>query len=226
MPAIDGDQKPVSKKTIFSSKLKKGERLNTVEIVKNELGKRTRNPLSAFAVFPKKVTFETQEVKEKILLLLRKHWVTNLPWIFIVSAMAAAPFILNIFPLLAFLPGRFRLIAMVIWYMIISASILESFLSWYFNVYIITDERLVDVDFYSLVYKKISETKIDRIQDVSYAQGGLVQALFNYGSVTVQTAGEMPEFELEAVPQPAKIAKLLNQLIQQEEQEWLEGRVS
>lgn len=201
-------------------------RLDTVEIVKEEFGHRTKNPLAAFSILPHKVSFETQEIKEQIVLLLRKHWITNLPWMAVTLLMLAAPAFLKFFPLLEFLPARFQFITVVIWYMFVLAYVLESFLSWYFNVYIITDERFIDVDFYSLIYKRISEAKLDRIQDVSYSQGGIIQALFNFGTVTVQTAGEIPEFELEAVPQPARITKVLNQLLLQEEQEKLEGRVS
>ena len=216
----------VDKKTNkkLTKKTEESKHLDTVEIVKKEFGHRTKNPLAAFSVLPKRISFETQEIKEKIVLLLRKHWVTNIPWIVITLIMIIAPLFLQVFPLLDFLPQRFQFIALVVWYMVILAYVLESFLSWYFNVYIVTDERLIDVDFYSLIYKRISETKIDRIQDVSYSQGGIIQALFNFGNVSIQTAGEVPEFEFEAVPQPARITKVLNQLILQEEQEKLEGR--
>ena len=203
----------------------RSKHLNTEEIVKRELGPRTKNSLAAFSVFPKKVRFETQEIKEEIILLLRRHWVTNLPWILIGLFMFFIPLALSSFQVLSFMPPEFRLMTVIIWYMIILAYVLESFLSWYFNVYLITDERLVDVDFYSLIYKRVSETKIDRIQDVSYSQGGIVQAMFNFGTVHIQTAGEVPEFAFEDVPRPARITKVLNQLVLQEEQEKLEGRV-
>jgi len=217
-----------SKSAKKSSKAKKNQakRLDTVEIVKDEFGEETKNPLAAFSVLPKRVSFETQEIKEKIVLLLRKHWVTNLPWAVIALVMAVAPLFLSSFPALTFMPLRFQVVAIILWYLLILAYVLESFLSWYFNVYIVTDERLVDVDFYSLIYKRISETKIDRIQDVSYSQGGVIQSMFNFGTVTIQTAGEVPEFEFVAVPKPAQVTKVLNQLALQEEQEKLEGRVS
>jgi len=199
--------------------------LTPTEAVREELPERTKNPLSAFASFPRRVSFETQELKEEIVLLLRKHWVTNIPWVLLIIAMILAPIFLKTFPLISFLPGRFKVMAVLMWYLVTLAIFLEKFLSWYFNVYIITDERIVDVDFYSLVYKKISETKIDRIQDVSYSQGGLFQAVFNFGDITIQTAGEVPEFEFESVPQPARVAKVLNNLVLEEEQEKIEGRV-
>ena len=204
----------------------RSNRFNTEEIVKRELGDWTKNPLAAFSVFPKKVRFETQEVKEEIILLLRRHWVTNLPWTLTGLFMFFIPLAISSFQVLSFMPPEFRLMTVIIWYMIILAYVLESFLTWYFNVYFITDERLVDVDFYSLIYKRVSETKIDRIQDVSYSQGGIIQAMFNFGTVHIQTAGKMPEFAFEDVPKPARITKVLNQLVMQEEQEKLEGRVN
>jgi uncharacterized membrane protein YdbT with pleckstrin-like domain len=224
VPTIFEAPQPLPQKR--SAKDRKPHRLDTIEIVKDALGKTTQNPLAAFAVLPKRVSFETQEVKETIVLLLRKHWATNVPWVAVAVALALAPLVLQTFPLLVFLPFRFQVVAIVMWYLFTLAFILESFLSWYFNVYLVTDERLVDVDFYSLIYKRISETKIDRIQDVSYSQGGIVESVFNYGTVTIQTAGEVPEFEFTSVPRPAQITKVLNQLTLQEEKEKLEGRVS
>ena len=42
---------------------------------------------------------------------------------------------------------------------------------------------------------------------------------------TRKTAGEMREFDFEEVPHPDRVAKVLNELILEEEQERLEGRV-
>ena len=52
-----------------------------------------------------------------------------------------------------------------------------------FNVYIVTDERIIDIDFYNLIYKEVSDANIDKIQDVTYKMGGVVRTLFNYGDV-------------------------------------------
>lgn len=198
-----------------------------VKIVSEEIKeKRTRNPLSSFMVLPRGVTFETQEAEEEILFILRRHLITNVPWLVAAMAMIAAPLLLRFVPfLIGFLPGRFQLISIIIWYLLTTAFILESFLTWYFNVYIITDERIIDIDFYSLIYKEVSETKIEKIQDVTYKMSGAIRALFNFGTVFIQTAGEVPEFEFEDVARPAQVAKILNRLILQEEQEKIEGRV-
>ena len=197
-----------------------------IKNIKKDLDKIKDSSFRGFSSFPKKIKFETQENKEEIILFLHKHFITNLGWILIATIMFFIPIFTKTSTVLSFMPANFRFFTVILWYVFIIIFVLENFLSWYFNVYIITDERVIDVDFYSLAYKHISETKIDRVEDVTYTQGGFIQSFFNYGRVDIQTSGEVTEFEFEDVPHPAQIAKVLNQLILQEEQEKIEGRIS
>ena len=185
---------------------------------------KTSSPLAAFLTRPKNIRFETQAKKEEIVLLLRRHWLTNVPWILIACLMISAPNFLRLLPLLDFLPGRFQLIAWLAWYMLVIAFVLEKSLSWLFNVNIITDERVIDIDFPSMLYRDVSATKIDQIQDISVKVGGFVRSLFDFGDVLVQTASAVPEICFEAVPHPDKVAKVLDKLILEEEKEKLAGR--
>ena len=186
--------------------------------------KQTTNPLAAFVVNPPNIRFETQEKKEKIILLLRPHWFTSLPWIGLVILMTFVPFFLRFLPFLEQFPFRYQVIIVVLWYLLTLAVALENFLSWYFNVNIVTDERIVDIDFYSLIYKEISHCKIDKIQDISFKMGGIARTIFDYGDVVIQTAAEIPVFEFDSVPKPALVVQKLNELIIEEEKEALEGR--
>lgn len=185
----------------------------------------THNPLAAYYYLPDNVNFETKEREEEIILFLRKHPITLLPKALFAVLMILAPSILSIFPILSFLPSNFQLIVVLGWYLITIAFVLESFLTWFFNVYLITDERIVDIDFYNLIYKEVSDANIDKIQDVTYKMGGVVRTLFNYGDVLIQTASEVPNFEFLAVPRPDKVATVLQDLRIEEEQEKLEGRI-
>ena len=138
------------------------------ETVAEELAQQTsENPLAALAFRPKKLSFDTQEKEEKIILLARRHWVTNLGWVLIILAMIFLP------PLISLaLPQVYRLIPfhsvlILIWYLATFSYAFEKFLKWFFNVNIITDERVVDIDFPFILYRDISSTKIDNLQDVS-----------------------------------------------------------
>jgi membrane protein YdbS with pleckstrin-like domain len=195
------------------------------EVIKSIGEKRSKKDAGAFAIWPENVFFETQEPKEEIVVLLRRHWITNVPWFLTTLLFVFAPLIMRRIGIVEFLPFRFKFILNVMWYLFVISFVFEKFLAWYFNVFIITDERIVDVDFISLVYKQVSESKIDRIQDMTFQMGGIVRSLFNFGTVYIQTAGEVPNIEFESVPKPQKVVKILNKLSLQEEKEKLEGRV-
>ncbi len=183
------------------------------------------NPFSPFGFLPKGVDFETRDKEEKVILILRRHPITNLRWVIIAVLMSLAPFLLRYFPIMDFLPSNFRFISLVGWYMLVFAYAFESFLSWFFAVNIVTDERIIDIDFYNLIYKEVSDTNLDKIQDVTYKVGGVLGTLLNYGNVLIQTAGEVPRFEFNLVPRPEKVAEILQKLREEEEQEKIEGRV-
>lgn len=215
-------------KTVTDSKKKSAKNVKRDACDFSEVMRETQptsNPLASFMVRPTGFRFDTQEKQEDVLLLLRRHVLTNVPWMLIVLAMALAPAALRVVPLLSPIPGRFQFMVIVLWYMLTLGYLLESFLTWYFNVYIITDERVVDVDFYSLIYKEVSSAKIENIEDLTYKMGGAVQSIFNFGTVYIQTAGEKREFDFEHVPRPDKVVQFLNELILEEEQERIDGRV-
>jgi len=170
------------------------------------------SPFNSYMYRPQSVGFETKQKDEEILLLLRRHPITNVPWIVITILMILAPLGLRIFPILDFLPPNYFAVAVISWYLIVFAFALENFLIWFFNVSIVTNKRIVDIDFHNLLYKEVSDAEIENIEDVTYKMGGAVRTIFDYGDVLVQTASEVPNFDFLAVPKPDEVVKVLQQL--------------
>jgi len=219
-------KRPAERKKMSGGERKKhgmGPRYRTV--AERLVKERESGKVKAFNILPGRVRFETQEVREKVILLLRQHWMTQVGWIVTAGVMVFLPLGLVWVPLLDFMPGNFQFMAIVIWYLLVIAVVYEKFITWFFHVFIITDERIIDVDFYNLLHKIVSEAKIDNIEDVTYRQGGVVRATFNFGDVEMQTAGEQKEFKIENVPQPNQVVKILNELRLEEEHEKVIGRV-
>lgn len=169
-------------------------------------------PFKSWIYKPHWVNFETKRNKEEVVLLLRRHLITNVPWIVIAFLMLLAPIVITSFPIISFLPANFQFVAILVWYLVTFAFILESFLVWFFNVGIITNVRLVDIDFHNLLIKEVSDAETDFIQDVTYQMNGAIRAIFNYGDVYIQTAGERPNIEYLAVPKPDQVVKVLQKL--------------
>lgn len=174
-------------------------------------------PLTCFAVNPTGVRFETQEDDEKVVLFLRQHLIVNVVWVLLTVLLIFAPtvvfpFILHFLPIPIQIPVRYILVSTLFWYLATFGFALASFLRWYFNIYIVTNQRIVDIDFVHLLFKQFSEAKLNKIQDLTYSSGGIFATIFNYGNVLVETAGEMPNIEFEAVPNPEKIVETISQL--------------
>lgn len=197
----------------------------TSEIYDRMRLKSTANPLSSFSVCPVNTRFATQEAEEKVILLLRQHPVVNIPWIFLTIVLLFLPLTLDYVPIIDFLPINFQIFTLILWYLLVLAYVLGQFLYWYFNVYIVTDERIVDIDFFGMIYRDVSVTKIDKIQDVTFVQAGLFGSIFNYGDVLIQTAAETSRIDFMKVPRPADVVEIIGHLIDEETQEEIEGRV-
>ncbi len=186
--------------------------------------KPTSNPFKAFMAKPRQISFDSQGQEEKILLLLRRHPITQVKWILITLVLIFTPWLFMSIGLLNFLPPNYQLATLVGWYMLVISYVLESVLNWFYNVYLITDERVIDVDFQDLIHKNISSAKIDAIEDISAKSGGLLASIFDFGTIQIQTAGAMVEFEFADVPQPAKVTEFLNEMLLEEEKEKMEDR--
>lgn len=189
------------------------------------LQNQTKTPFSSFLARPKIFSFDSRHDEEEIILVLRRHWFTNLSWIALTIIMLFVPIFLKNVPLLEFFPANYHFVFIAFWYLITFAIAFEKFISWYFNVFILTEERVIDIDFDNLLYKHISETQINLIQDVTVSQSGVSQTLLNYGSVYIQTAAQVPRIEVLKVPNPNLILKIFQQMRGEEEQEALEGRI-
>ncbi len=172
----------------------------------------SHHSLSSFCYYPHDVSFINQEPEEEVVLLVRRHPFTNTGWILVTVLMAVGPLFLDFFPILSFMPGRFQLVALLIWYLVALATFVQGFLSWFFSVNIITNKRVVDVDFVNLIYRRITDAEIGKIEDVTVQMGSVVRTLFDYGDVLIQTAAEIPEVEFEGVPHPDQIDKILSEL--------------
>ncbi len=193
--------------------------------IQNEVPKPTHKAISAFNYYPNRVKFVGADNKEHIILLLRRHPITNIGWIISVFLMILAPVFLSYVVPIAQLPTDYQLVALMFWYLITLAFAIEKFISWFFNVNIVTDERIFDVDFVHLVYREITDANLDQIQDVTTQVGGVIRTMFNFGNVMIQTAAEIPQIEFVSVPKPDVVAQILRELRVEEEVEKIEGRV-
>lgn len=176
-------------------------------------------PASSVSEQESQTTFESQAKDEKLILLMRAHFITNVPWIFITLVLAALPLLLPLGGVVERLANEFNIPGqsidgfVLIWYLLVFAYGFQSFLNWYFNIYILTDRRIVDLDFFQLLYKRLSSAHLNNIEDVTVSMGGVAQAVFHYGDIHIQTAGTVTNFEFHRVPNPSLVKQLIEAAI-------------
>ncbi len=176
-------------------------------------------PLAAFAAFPPRINFEGQDSDEHIVLFIRKHPAVFIPKLFTILGMIILPMVLV--PLLGAASIEltlgdvsFGLGLLIFWIMIIISYAVVSFFKWFFNVNIITTERVVDIDFKKVFYHNVAETQLERVEDVSHSPVGVWASFFDFGNVYVQTAGEQREFEFTEVPRPRDVQDTILDLLE------------
>lgn len=169
---------------------------------------------NAYVQNPQNCSFEGQNPNEKILLLLRAHPITNIPWIILAAFIFIVPFFAQRISLffgfsLNSLPPTFLLIFLIINYLLVLIIAFEGFLNWYFNVYIVTDKNIIDVDFHSILFKNIDVAPLRNVEDASSSMGGILNSIFHYGNVFIQTAGATKSIDLFSVPRPHHVADFI-----------------
>ncbi len=167
---------------------------------------------------PNKIRFDQQEDDEVIELFLRQHVIVNVGWVTLsIILLILPPILLQLdmifgFDFAARVPVNLLLGGLVIYYLLLLAYAFEQFLSWYFNVYIVTNQHLVDVNFYSILAKEVVEISLDDIEVISQNTKGVFSSLFRYGDVTIETAADNLILKFEKVPRPDFVADKMQDL--------------
>ena len=84
-------------------------------------------------------------------------------------------------------------------------------LSWYFSVYVITDERFIQIKQNGFFDKQVQDIAHSRIQSVNYQVKGLQATLFKFGTITIQTF--VGDIILRCIHHPEEVQQHLNHII-------------
>ena len=101
------------------------------------------------------------------------------------------------------------------------------FADYWLDIWIITTERVIDIEQKGLFRREVSEFKLDKIQDVSFDIRGILPSLFDFGDVQIETAGKERNLTFKTIPHPRRVKNLLlkmhDEYVDQKviEEEWM-----
>ncbi len=168
------------------------------------------------------IKFPGQHTDEKIILFLRRHW-----FIFVVRIMLILIAVAGLAAIYVFFDSvnsNFRESAF--YNLLIFGESLATLFIWnfffilwldyYLDAWIVTNERIINIEQRGFFTRKISELKLTKVQDVTSEIIGLIPTIFNYGNIYVQTAGEKERFAFFQIPDPNYVKNVIVDLQEKE----------
>jgi len=168
------------------------------------------------------ISFPGKREGEIIILFLRRHWfIFFMRLLFIIVSVAGLVIIYYLFLLLnanfqeseyynLLLFGE-SLVTLFIWNFFFIL-----WLDYYLDAWIVTNERIINIEQRGFFVRNISELKLTKIQDVTSEIIGVIPTLLNYGNICVQTAGEKERFVFYQIPHPNRVKNAIVQLQEKE----------
>lgn len=143
--------------------------------------------------------------EEKILLVIHKHW-------FIMARTLAFFFVMILLPsvVLTALPllgdavdlkkvGPVVDFSLALYIMVLLLFLFLIWMDYHLDMWVITTERIIDVEQQGLFRREISEIPLRHVQDVTLEIKGVVETFLKFGTIRIQTAGER-EFAMSYAP--------------------------
>lgn len=154
-------------------------------------------------------TFPSQKPYERVALFLRRHrlilFLIYFSFGLLVLLGLASFFFLKNFLLLQGNSLALARFLLALYLLAIWQFLFKALTDYYLDTWFVTDHRILEIHQIGLFKRDISELRLFKIQDVNVKIEGMLPTFFNYGEVVVQTAGAIPEFKFEQVPEPQRV---------------------
>ncbi len=79
---------------------------------------------------------------------------------------------------------------LVAWPLVITGGLIvftPSWIGWHFSVFIVTDQRLIQITQKGLFHRAVADIGLAQIQSVNYEVSGLQETLLGFGTIKMQT---------------------------------------
>ncbi len=149
--------------------------------------------------------FPGQREDEEIVTVLYRHW-------YVVAAPAVKSLVIILLsfaiPLWLHLAGlifsyAISTIIYYLWIVFWISYIVYAYLNWSRDRFIITDQRIIDIDQKGLFRQRVSEVELEQIRSITHETVGFFSTVLKFGTVFVH-AGE-GGLTLNQVPNPANV---------------------
>lgn len=163
-----------------------------------------------------KETFPGQYPDEAILLVTHRHPIALFSIAAYLTIMLLLP-ILIYFSATGFLQisfseeiaSKISVFLLGLYLLYLNAITFFLIIDFYLDIWIITNQRIMSIEQKGLFRRNITETRYNRIQDITSIVPGFLATYFQYGDILIQTAGENERLTLRQIPNPIETRRII-----------------
>lgn len=160
-----------------------------------------------------KKTFAGQQDGEKVLLVEHKYpIVLRKPLIFGMLLMIWAMLPWGIASYNDYPWAVYTVWWMAAWGIVLVWYWVRAWVGWYYSVYVLTNQRILIVSQKGFFSREVSDLTLNNIQNVNYKVAGFQEAMFGFGTVTVETLSGGKPLKLAYVHGPAEFAQSISKV--------------
>ena len=160
---------------------------------------------------------------EKPVLFLRRHWVELVHITLYLIALIAVPILIfiglkmvGVEPLQDPLLEPFVVVGGSIYAFFVLIIFLTQFTDYYLDTWIVTTERVINIEQHGLFSRLVSELHLNEIQDVTSETKGFLETFLTYGDVYIQSAATRERFNFRNVDNPDYVKEVIIRLVQED----------
>ncbi len=134
---------------------------------------------------------------EKMVTIIRKHWIMLVAAAFMIAVGIVFPFVLlNILPsglfsgLSSAAAGPTVAFVYFLWLLFLWLALFTFWTNFYLNIWIITDRRIIDIVQRGLFSRELITARLEKVQDVTVDTEGILATVIGYGTIHIHTADE------------------------------------
>ena len=163
---------------------------------------------------PSSNSFRKQNLKEKTILVTRKHRIILFSKMSFLGFCVLLPFI--IYSLI----GSFSWYSSIssvywffvsIWFLLLWNLAFYSIMLYFLNTVIVTSQRIIENKQNGFFDYRANEMELSKIQDISIKISGYLATFLDFGDIEIQSAGAKAKFYFDTIPHPEKIREIINE---------------
>ena len=157
--------------------------------------------------------------KDQMVISTRRHLASTFTTMFVVLLMLILPIALLVAlkttnpEVISGFFINFLVVFGSIYYLVIVTFAFVSWINYYYDIFVVTQDEIIDIDQNGLFDRHITEISMLRVQDVAAQIKGFFPTIFNYGNVIAESAGENTKtYIIDNIPNPLDVANKIMEL--------------